>query len=138
MIVAIRMAGRIGLPPQEEKILYAIRLRKKYACILLNDKEKQILEKVKNRISFGEIDKETLRLLIAQRGRRPGNKPIKESSDLIAKKLEEENKLNELGIKPFFSLNPPRGGFRRSTKSLYPRGILGENKNINEILRRML
>jgi len=35
-------------------------------------------------------------------------------------------------------LQPPRGGFKKSTKSLYPRGVLGENKGINDLVRRML
>ena len=136
MIVVIRIAGRVGMPPKEGEILYNLRLRKKYSCVLVKDKS--ILEIIKNKIAFGEIDKETLALLISKRARKAGNKPISESSDLIVNKLEEGKSFEELKIKPFFSLQPPRGGFKKSTKLLYPRGVLGENKDINDLVRRMI
>jgi large subunit ribosomal protein L30 len=136
MIVAIRMSGRVGVAPDRVAVLNSIRLRKKYACVLFRDKG--ILKIVQDKISYGEIDKETLALLISKRGRKPGNHPIQESAEVIIKKLEEGKSLEELGLKPFFSLQPPRGGFKKSTKLLYPRGVLGENKNINDLVRRML
>jgi len=48
-------------------------------------------------------------------------------------------KLEEKNIKPFFRLNPPRGGFKKSTKKMFPNGILGNNKEkINEFIITML
>jgi large subunit ribosomal protein L30 len=138
MICAIRIAGRVGMTPKDGNILHNLRLRKKYSCVLIKDKDKSLLEAIKNKIAFGEIDKETLVLLLSKRGRRIGDKPISESSDIIAKKIEEGKSLDELKIKPFFRLQPPRGGFKKSTKLLYPRGVLGENKDINDLVRRML
>ena len=136
MIVAIRIAGRVGMTPREGGILFNLRLRKKYACVFIKDKS--LLEVVKNKVAFGEISKETLALLISKRARKPGNKPVSESADLIVKKLEEGKSLADLGIKPFFSLQPPVKGFRKSTRLLYPKGVLGENKDINDLVRRML
>jgi hypothetical protein len=39
-----------------------------------------------------------------------------------------------------FSFHPPRGGLKKSSKQLYPKGILGEWKenNIDKLLERML
>jgi len=136
MIVAIRISGMVDVPEKEEKILYNLRLRRKYSCILLKDKK--ILEKVRNLVAYGEIDPATLRLLIEKKGRKEGDKPIKESIDGIVKKLEEGKTLKEVGLKPFFRLHPPIGGFKKSTKVVYPTGVLGENKKINELIRRML
>jgi len=138
MICAIRISGRVGVAPDRVAVLNNIRLRKKFACVLFKEKDKGILKIVQDKISYGEIDNETLRLLISKRARKPGNKPITESADVIIKKLEEGKNLEDLGIKPFFSLQPPRGGFKKSTKLLYPKGVLGENKNINDLVRRML
>ena len=46
-------------------------------------------------------------------------------------------KYDELGIKPFFRLHPPRGGIR--SKVHYPEGVLGNHKEkINELVERML
>ena len=136
MLIAIRIAGRVGMSPREGEILFNLRLRKKYSCVFIKDKS--LLDVIKNKIAFGEIDKETLALLISKRARKPGKKPVSESVDVIIKKLEEGKSLSDLGIKPFFSLQPPIKGFRKSTKLLYPKGVLGENKDIDDLVRRML
>jgi len=137
MIVAIRIVGEIGLSREEKENLFNLRLRRKYSCILLKDTSR-LSDRVKARICFGEIDKETLKLLISKRARKSGDKPVAESADSIIKKLEEGKTLSDMEIKPFFRLHPPKGGFKKSTKVLYPKGILGENKQINDLLRRML
>jgi large subunit ribosomal protein L30 len=42
-------------------------------------------------------------------------------------------------IKPWFALNSPRGGFKRKTKTQYSQdGILGEDKGLTDIVKRML
>jgi hypothetical protein len=38
----------------------------------------------------------------------------------------------------FCRLHPPIGGFKKSTKLAYPRGILGDKKDIAKLLERML
>jgi large subunit ribosomal protein L30 len=43
------------------------------------------------------------------------------------------------GIKPWFALSPPKGGFKRKTKTQYAQdGILGEDGELLEIVKRML
>lgn len=138
MICAIRISGRVGVAPDRVAVLNNIRLRKKFACALFREKDRGILKIVQDKIAYGELDNETLALLISKRARKPGNKPITESADVIIKKLEEGKGLEELGLKPFFSLQPPKGGFKKSTKLLYPQGVLGDNKKINDLVRRML
>ena len=42
-------------------------------------------------------------------------------------------------LKPWFALAPPKHGFKRSTKRLYgQKGILGSNKELDTIVRRMI
>ena len=42
-------------------------------------------------------------------------------------------------LKPWFALAPPVHGFKRSTKKLYgQKGILGSNKELDTIVRRMI
>ncbi len=42
-------------------------------------------------------------------------------------------------LKPWFALSPPRHGFKRSTKRLYgQKGVLGLNKELDSIVRRMI
>jgi len=58
----------------------------------------------------------------------------------IAKEFLEsktDKKLENFGVKPFFRLHPPRGGF--NSKLRFPKGILGNHgEKINELIRRML
>lgn len=59
----------------------------------------------------------------------------------LAKGLESGKvKLSSLsGMRPFFRLNPPRGGFRRSTRRQYREGgVLGHNEELGKLVERML
>lgn len=59
----------------------------------------------------------------------------------LAKGLESGTvKLSSLeGIRPFFRLNPPKGGFRRSTRRQHRAGgVLGHNEELQKLVERML
>lgn len=59
----------------------------------------------------------------------------------LAKALESgKANLNKLGLmRPFFRLNPPKGGFRRSTRRQHTdRGILGQNDDLPKYVEKML
>ena len=59
------------------------------------------------------------------------------SEDMYKKLVEKRSKKDKEGnMKPFFRLHPPRGGAK--TKLHYPKGILGENKDMEKLLERML
>jgi large subunit ribosomal protein L30 len=102
---------------------------------------KGMLKKTRPYIAYGRIDKETLKLLIAKRGRVPGNKPLEEkkiSDAMISEIFDGKKRLKDFGIKPFFRLHPPLKGFIKSTKQFYPKGILGEHGKINDLIKKML
>jgi len=98
-----------------------------------------MLKKVRNWISWGEIDDKVLEIMIKKRGRRPGNKRLTEKE---AKEIFEFIKNNEKvpdNIKPVFRLTPPSKGFKKSIKQHYPKGELGyRREKINELLKRMI
>jgi hypothetical protein len=49
-------------------------------------------------------------------------------------KLSDQN-----NIKPWFSLNPPKGGFKKKTKKQFSDGgVLGNNKDLLEIVKKMI
>jgi|TARA_Y100000310_G_C20675261_1_gene812671 large subunit ribosomal protein L30 len=117
MICIIRIRGKVGLNRDVNETLDRLRVRKKYACVVLNPgKEQQgMIEKVKNFVAYGEIDEETYKELKVKRG-----------------KKDKDGKL-----KPFFRLHPPRKGI--NAKLHFPKGVLGNNgKKINDLVRRML
>ncbi len=140
MIAVIRIKGQVKLQERVKETLYRLRLRKKFVCILIDDKDKiknGMLKKVKDHVAFGEIEKGALTRLIEKRARREDKKQIKEP-EKIAEELLKGKSMEELGLKPFFRLSPPRGGLK-SSKKQFPRGVLGNHKKeISKLIEKML
>jgi large subunit ribosomal protein L30 len=140
MIAVIRISGMIEIPKEVQETLYRLRLRKKFACVLLSEKPENIgmLSVARNFVAFGKINQETLVELLKVRGKSTKKEKIdaeKVASGLLESKTEK--KLEDFNLKPFFSLHPPRGGIH--SKLHYPKGVLGDNQDkINDLIRRML
>lgn len=153
-IAIIRIHGKIGVKKKIRDTLNMIKLYKKYHCVVVPNTKPYLgmIKKVKDFITWGEINKETLKLLLEKRGRLPNKQPLTE--DYIKEKInssieqfandifEFKKKLADIpGLKLFFKLAPPRGGFeRKGTKQPYSMGgVLGYRKEkINDLIKKML
>ncbi len=139
MICLIRIRGEVGVRREVEETLNRLRLKKKYSCVVItNPKEEQLgmIKKVKDFIAFGEINSSMFEKLLEKRAQ-PVDKVKKINPKEAAKEIEKGKKYEDLNLKPFFRLHPPRGGIK--SKESYPRGVLGNHKDkINELLERML
>ena len=139
MFAVIRVRGKVKIKSEIEDTLHILRLNRKNHCILIPESRsyKGMLQKVKDRITWGEISDDMLQKLIMKRGRKPGNKRLTEEE---AKKVAESLKAgNKPEIKPVFRLTPPSKGFKKSIKQHYPNGELGYRKEkINELLEKMI
>ncbi len=133
MIVVIRIRGLVGINKKIENTLYRLRLRRKFSCVVLPEKKEILgmIKKVENFVAYGKIDEETLKELIQKRG-----KPVENKKMNVEKIIEEIKKGKITSIKPFFRLHPPRGGI--NTKEHYPKGVLGKNEKICELIKKML
>lgn len=142
MIAIIRISGIPEMPMNAGETLNRLRLRRKYACVLISETPDNIgmLNKVENFVAYGKIDKATLTELIKARGKLIGEKKVKIDAEKIADELlnsKTAKKLSDFGLKPFFRLHPPRGGI--DSKKHFPKGVLSDNgEKINELIRRML
>jgi len=139
MIAIIRITGKVKINRKMEETLFRLGLRRKYVCVLVDEKNKLkmgMLNKVKNYVSYGEIEKGMLIRLIEKRGKRKDKKEIKDE-EKIAEEIEKGKSMEEVGLKSFFRLHPPIGGLK-SSKEHYPKGVLGKNKEINKLIERML
>ncbi len=137
MIIIIRIEGMVKVKPKVAETLDRLKLRRKYSAVLVNSSNKGtmgMLEKVKYAVSYGEINKETLVKLINERAHKINKKEF--DSEKISEELINGKDLDELGFKGFFRLHPPRKGI--NSKLQYPKGVLGHNKKINELVERML
>jgi len=153
-LVVIRIRGFVDVRKTVEDTMNMLRLYKKNTCVIINTSPACIgmLKKIKDYVTWGELDKETLKLLLQQRGRLPGNKQLTE--DYLKQKtnlnfegfadefMQFKKELNDIpGLKRFFRLKPPEKGFeKKGIKKQYSLGgVLGYRKGkINELIRKML
>jgi len=123
-----------------QETLYRIKLRRKYAAVLLQPTTNNIglLKRIRNHVAYGNINRETLIELIKKRAQ-PKDKSKKINQEKVLEQLEKGN-LGSLDIKPFFRLHPPRGGIdAKNHFNTSKKAVLGDNKEkINELVRRML
>ena len=144
MIAAIRIRGLVGKSKDINNTFQRLRLRKKHVCVLLPEKAeiKGMINKVRNYITYVEIDKETLKELIEKRGKFVGDKKVGNvEEEFVNKLIEGKTTLKEKKIKPFFRLHPPKKGFGAGgiKKPFKERGALGyRGKDINVLIRKML
>lgn len=137
LVAVIRIHGQVKVSSDIKNTLYKLRLRRKYACVVVKP-TKDILgmiKKIKYYVAYGEINKETLVKLLKARARKIDKNEF--DAEKVADKITSSKSLKELGFKPFFRLHPPRKGIK--SKLQYPKGVLGNNKkDINKLIERML
>ena len=113
MIAILRIAGQCGNVAKDNETLNRLKLRKKFTCALIADDDKikiGMAKSVRHMVAYGKI------------------------SDELAAQIKEKRKETN-GI---FFMHPPRGGFKKSSKVAFPKGILGHNKELDKLLERML
>ena len=152
MYAVIRIRGKAGIRKDIEDTLKLLILKAVNNCVLVpeTDSIKGMLFKAKDYITWGEIELDTLVLLLKRRLRLKGNRRVDEeilkkttnydsfeefAKDLLSGKI----KLKDFEqIEKVFRLPPPSKGYK-SVKEPYPKGDLGyRGKAINELLKRML
>ena len=149
--LAVRVRGQVGIKPDIRKALELLGMRRKHVAVVLAETPSNLgmLRKAKDYITFGKGTGETLAKLIEKRGRLEGDKRIDPSAlkemkvrdfNEIAEKIFSGAKLKDFGIKRFFRLKPPKGGFKGSIKrAIKNKGELGERgEKINALFEKMI
>lgn len=132
------MHGRAEMKRDADETLKRLCIYRKYTASLADEKDiikMGMIKKVENYVFYGKIEDKTLKELIIKRGQTLNGKKINEKDSA---KIIEEIKKGDWKIKKFFRLHPPIGGFKKSTKLQYPKGILGKHEDITKLVLRML
>lgn len=143
-IAVIRLKGKFSLSPRVNSALSSIKLDRLYSCALLPDNaaSRGMVRSCKDAVSFGQVGKDSIAILLSKRGKTPEGKRLSlvKKPDEIAKMASEiessEKKLVDFGMAPVFFLSPPVGGFG-SKKETAPFGLLGKNQQMPELIKRM-
>ena len=153
MLAVIRIRGTSHLSPDHRKTLDLLMLHKpNHAVFVAEDVQlKKMVEKVKDYVTYGEIDMETASALLEKRGRTKNGKrldkkvlenmKVKNIEEIAKKILEGKASLRQLEMKPVFRLSPPRKGHNRGgvKKSYAVGGALGYRaSDINALLKKMM
>lgn len=153
-LVIVRVRGECKLYHEIKYTLDMLRLYKKNSCAVIAGRPSYVgmLDKIKDFITWGEIDENTFKELLKKRGKLPGKKPLTEQYLKEKTKLDFEGFTKEFfrfkkelkdipGLKLFFKLHPPIHGFERKgiKKPFSMGGALGYRKEkINDLIMRMV
>jgi len=152
-VAVIRVRGVSEMPSEAENTLQMLHLTRNCHATLIDDRPSYLgmLERVQSYVTWGEVSKESIALLLKSRGRLLGDKKL---SDEYAEKIGYKS-LDDLAeaihkleaeyvclsnVKPVFRLHPPRKGFRRKVKrSFAAGGVAGYcGEAINDLIKRMM
>ncbi len=119
----IRIRGLVRVRKEINYTMELMGLYRKNYCVFIDKKNFGMIKKVKDYVTYGEIDKETEELVVKKKGEKTKNREGKEV------------------LKKFFRLSPPRKGFgRKGIKVAFSKsGGLGyRGTKINDLIKRML
>lgn len=152
-MVAIRVRGLSDISREIKETLQLLRLNRNCHAVLIDDSPSNIgmLRKVQNYITWGEISRENVAMLVKERGRLVGDEKLTDTyaKEIGYKSLDElaeaahrlEVNYNKLAkVKPIFRLHPPKKGFKgKIKKSFAAGGVTGYRGDaINDIIERMI
>jgi LSU ribosomal protein L30P len=153
MLAVIRIRGTTGIRPQAAKTAELLRLNRINHLVFVEDNEttRGMLQTVKDYVTWGEVDEETIEMILKYRAQLKGHNPLSEEE---LKEISGYQTFKELAsaintgkikfrdirdIVPVIRLNPPRGGYEAIRKPFKQKGSAGyRGKDINNLILRML
>ena len=148
----VKVRGTISAQREARETLELLRLDKTNNAVLIDNRPSYMgmLYRVQNYVTWGEVPKETVAMLLKERGRLAGGKKLTDeavekmgykSIDALAEAIAnckvEFQKLP--GVQPIFKLHPPSKGFKGKTKKSFAAG--GEagyrGEKISDLVKRM-
>jgi large subunit ribosomal protein L30 len=150
----IRVRGTLRVKPDIKETMKLLRLNQTNHCVVIPEtpQYKGMLQKAKDYITWGEVEADTMTMLLKERSEMPGREKL---TDKYVKKNTDFKDLKELsiavsegtfdhrkieGLNPVFRLGPPKkGGYEGIKRSFRVGGALGyRGKEINALLEKMI
>jgi large subunit ribosomal protein L30 len=148
-LAVVRLRGSVGKRREVLDTLRMLGLTRVNHCVLLGDTPsyRGMLQKVKDFVTWGEVEPSTVEVLLRKRGELEGGNTLTEESvkALGYQSISElaramcEGKTRVEGLKKVFRLHPPKKGLTSIKHSFANGGDLGyRGKAINDLLLRMV
>src|SRR3989442_11064160 len=144
LLLAVRIRGTVGDNPRMELALKSLGMESKFNARLVpgNPDMLGMLRKAKDQVTWGELEPETLEMILSKRAEKSGPGPhrldeefarlhfkIQDLGDLAKQIIGGEVDLQRLwrgGVKSTIRLHPPKSGFKKRTQeALNSRGRHG-------------
>ncbi|MCL5732967.1 MAG: 50S ribosomal protein L30 [Candidatus Thermoplasmatota archaeon] len=153
MLAVIRIRGTTGIRPAAAKTAELMRLNRINHMVLVedNDVNRGMLQKVKDYVTWGEVDDVTVEMILKYRAQLKGHNPLMEEElkdisgyetfkDLASAINQGKIKFKDIrDIVPVVRLNPPKGGYEAVRKPVGQGGSAGyRGKDINRLILAML
>ena len=154
-LLVIRVRSNRGVKPKIRDTMSMLNLTRVNHAVLIPDTPAYagMLQKVKDYVTWGEVEADTIASLLKERGRMTGDKPVTDAEikagseystiKALAKAIAAgDAKMNDVdGLKLVFRLHPPRGtkGWGGIKRSFSIGGALGfRGEAITELVGRMI
>lgn len=153
-LLVVRLRGTVNVPYWAVTTLKNLYLNKRFSATLVPETSDYLgmLRKISPWVAWSKADREIVKTLIENRAknknlesdsvRKTGKskEDYKDIDELVDVLVNDKIKFSEQNnVKPWFSLNPPKGGFKKSTKRQFSDGgTLGNNKDLLEIVKKMI
>ncbi len=152
LFLVLNLHGAINSSGPVRKALEELKVVRRFSASVVSDDPSTLgmLKLCKDFVAWAPVDADLLTTLLKQRGMVSMTKELdaaslkklgyKKHEDLAEKMVKEQIRLSAVeGVRPFFRLAPPKGGFKLSMRRQFTeKGILGSNPNLVELVLRMV
>jgi large subunit ribosomal protein L30 len=153
-LAVIRMRGRVNARKTTEDTLQMLNLFRRFNCVIIDDRPsyRGMLQKIKDWATWGEIDSDTIELLLKKRGEISETR--KKITDDLVKRKTSYSSVSEFAqsvydfkaefsdlpsLKKVFRLHPPRKGLKDIKASFTEGGDLGyRGSEIIGLIQKMI
>jgi len=152
LLLVVNVHGPINSAAPVRTALGELKVMRKFSASVVPDDPPTLgmLKLCKDFVAWCPLGADLLATLLKKRGMVSSTRGLdlaslkklgyKKHEELAAKMVKKNLRLSAVeGVRPFFRLAPPRGGFKRSARRQFTeKGILGANPKLEEIVRRMV
>jgi len=152
LLLVLNLRGKINSTDGVRKTLGELKVERRFSATIVTDDAPTLgmLRACKDFVAWAPVDPKLLTNLLKARGMVSESKRLdqealkslgfKKYEDFADKIMKDGQRLSaHAGIRPFFRLSPPRGGYKLSSRrQASEKGILGNNPRLPELVGRMV
>jgi len=152
LLLVLNLRGKIDSTAPVRKALAELKVERRFSATVVPDDGPTLgmLRSCKDYVAWSPLDSQLLASLLKARGMVSESRRLDQHAleslgfgnyeDFAAKIMKDGVRLSaQKGIRPFFRLSPPKGGYKLSSRrQASEKGILGNNPKLSELVGKMV